>query len=146
MDSIKVHAIGVSTDQEWTSDPEMVEVTIPASFFGEAERAMDFLQNSTFSYIGGMGAFDFKTFIGSGEDSPDGVVEVDGVMYEPFDPEYELDSCTALIYGNGDIQCEVLFAHTNDRMWFQLGSLGELKAKFEQAQQEEQAAKPKMGM
>lgn len=146
MDSLKAHVIGVSTDQEWTSDPAMVQVTIPASFFEEAERAMEFLQNSNFSYVGGMGAFDYETFMDSDQDSPEGGVEVSGVMYEPFEPEYELDSCTALLYANGAIQCEVLFAHSNDRMWFELGNLDELKAKFDAAQQEEQNTKPKMGM
>ena len=150
MDSIKIQKVEVYSTQEWTTDPDMVELTIPTSFIPYAEACMDFMSKVE-------NADEVKTWRGFGyelyqdaenaDDMDDAApVVVDGNEYVPFEPEYRLTGCDVRIDRYGDIKVELPFKHTPEKIWFSIGTLDELKSKFEQAQQEEQAAKPKMGM
>ena len=148
MDSIKIHKVGVYSTQEWTTDPDMVEVTIPSSFLPYAEACMDFMSKvENADEIKTWNSFDYELFQDA-ENDPDAeaMVVVDGNEYAPFEPEYSLDGCDVIISRHGDIRVELPFKHTPEKVGFSLGKLDELKTRFEQAQQEEHAAKPKMGM
>jgi hypothetical protein len=150
MESIKIHVEGVSSSQEWTADPEMVEVTVPASFIPYAEACRDFMQQvQNADEIRTWNGFDYALFFGGDLDhgeATEGLVAVNGAEYAPFEPEYTLVSSDVLVDRYGDIKVEIPFKHSSDKLWFSIGSLDDLKAKFEAAQQEEQNAKPKMGM
>lgn len=74
------------------------------------------------------------------------VAEQDGSKYVPFEPEYTVAGCDVRIDRYGDVKVDLPFKHTPEKIWFSIGKLDDLKAKFEAAQQEEQNAKPKMGM
>lgn len=150
MDSIKIHKVGVHSTQEWAADPDMVEVTIDASFIPYAEKCVEFMRLiDKADEIKTWNGFDYALFQDAeNADDVDAAetVTVNGNEYAPFEPEYTIAGCDVRIDRYGDIKVELPFKHTPEKVWFSLGKLDDLKAKFEQAQQEEQASKPKMGM
>jgi hypothetical protein len=150
MDNIKIQKVEVYSTQEWTTDPDMVELTVPASFIPYAEACLDFMSKvKNADEIKNWDGFDYELYqdAENADDTDDAdPVVVDGNEYLPFEPEYSLAGCDVRIDRYGDIKVEMPFKHTAEKIWFSLGKLDELKARFEQAQQEEHAAKPKMGM
>lgn len=150
MDSIKIHKVGIHSTQEWTADPDMVEVTIDASFIPYAEKCVEFMRLvDKADEIKTWNGFNYELFA-EVEDLPeeedDEHLTVDGTVYGVFQPEYTLAGCDVRVDRYGDIKVELPFKHTPEKIWFSIGTLDELKARFEAAQQEEQDSKPKMGM
>jgi hypothetical protein len=144
--------VGVHSTQDWADDPEVVELEIPESFLSYAEACLDFMrQVQNADEVKTWNGFDYKLFSSAGLEHgalPEGCVTVEGEAYAPFEPEYSLDGCDVRVDRYGDIKVELPFKHTPEKISFSIGTLDELKAGFEAAQQEEQAAKPavKMGL
>jgi hypothetical protein len=128
----------------------MVELSVPASFIPYAEACMDFMSKvKNADEIKNWDGFDYELYVEVDErpeEEDDEHLTVDGTVYGVFEPEYRLAGCDVRIDRYGDIKVELPFKHTPEKIWFSIGTLDELKSRFEQAQQEEHAAKPKMGM
>lgn len=154
MGSLIFQQIGVSSTQEWATDPCMVELTIPESFLSYADACMEFMgrvQNA--DEINTWNGFDYALYqdaecVDMNDFTPEDVRVgvLDGNKYVPFEPEYTLAGCDVRIDRHGEIKVDLPFKHTSEKVWFSIGNLADLKSKFEQAQAEEQVSKPKMGM
>lgn len=119
----------VRSSIEWAPTPDMLEVSITAEFIAKAVKCIAFMKDAGVSYMVIWHAFGYELYdvLGAAHVTDGDPVFLDGLYYEPFDPEYGLDGCHAKIYSNGEIRAVVPLKHTDDEIWSSLGNIEQLK-------------------
>lgn len=136
MSKINVQIAEVHSNQEWATDPDMIEVELDAAFLQKAEKCIVFMRENDVNYMCIWWAFDYTLYeLADNLDDEDKkekspVICTDGQEYVEFEPEYRLDGCHAKIYKDGDIQAVLPFKHTDDELWCIVGNVGDLKLKI----------------
>jgi hypothetical protein len=111
--------------QEWTTDPDMIEVTINESFLDFAERAVEFMSahDEHWPSVSARGP-QWKLF----EINDDKSEHKDGsASYREMEPEYRLYYSTAVVNRDGHIEAEIYFKHSNDKFILDIGRLDSLR-------------------
>jgi len=116
----------VST-QDWTTDPDRIEVVVTRDFLKEARRAVDFLKEVDMDYAVKCHAFDYNIFQGHGDGEED------------YDGELEYDGANVRIRQNGMLRAEFPAMYSNDSMHVELGSIAELESKMDAEQDDNQS-------
>lgn len=119
----------VRSSIEWAPTPDMIEVSFSAEFIAKAEKCVAFMKETGVSYMVSWCAFGYELYdvLGSAHVEEGEPIFLDGLYYEPFDPEYGLEGCHAKIYSDGDIRAVIPLKHTNDEIWCSLGNVEQLK-------------------
>ncbi len=136
-DVLAIRVTDVSSSQEWTTDPDMIEVRVHRGFLEKAERAVAFLRENDAHKVTVWFALGYDFFENienlADESEMEGKATVDGedgIKYVEFEPEYRVDGCHAEIDYDGDIRAVFPFKHSDDNLWCAVGNLDELKAKM----------------
>lgn len=125
--SFECHTNAVVSTQDWTTDPDRIEVIIPRAFLEEARRVVGFLEESGMNYAVKYHAFDYSIF----QDHGDGE--------EDYDGELEYDGANVRIRQNGMLRAEFPSKYTNDSLYIELGSIAELESKMDAEQDDNQS-------
>lgn len=147
--TISVQISDVSSSQDWTVDPDMVEIEVGAAFLQKAESCIAFMQENDINYMGKWSAFGYTLYALAEDPEDDGqdkpmIIGQDGQQYVEFTPKYQLDGCTAKIYKDGDIQVVMPFKRTNDELWCDIGNIKDLKVMLRsEAVQNSQVERPR---
>lgn len=159
--NLRIQKTGINSNQDWTIDPDMVELLIPESFFSYAESCLEFMRQVPSTDVITTGDTDgfYYTLYRSVDSVGEGYVEdhdvtpedvrvspLDGQRYVPFEPDYCLAGMVVHVDRHGEITVDLPFDHSDHKAWFSIGNLSDLKAEFEQDPAEKQNSKPKMGM
>ena len=131
---ITVQVTEVHSNQEWATDPNMVEVSVGAAFLQLAEACVAFMQENDIDYMCKWWASGYTLYKVC--DDPDAeerpkIIGVDGQEYVEFQPEYRLNGCNANIYKDGDIRAILPFKHSENELWFEVGNIKDLKFNIE---------------
>lgn len=143
--TIKVQIKDVSSNQNWASDPGMIEIEISAEFLQIAEKCVAFMAESGINYMGKWWAFDYTLYkIGEdlADDETDGkqvLIGKDGEEYIEFTPEYRLEGCNAKIFKDGDIRAVMPFKNSDsgEELWCDVGNIKDLMAMLNSESAEE---------
>lgn len=130
----------IYSNQEWTSDPDLIQIELKSSFVEKAEKCIAFMQEHDVAMVKLYGEFGYELFTEDDAEGEEGAIVVDGEQYVPFEPEYRLSGCDTLIFKDGYIKASMPFKHTNEELWCELGRLDRIKEKFSAAVEELQAA------
>lgn len=131
---IKVQVTEICSDQEWTADPDMIEVSAGAALLESAERCVAFMQENDINYMCKWWAFSYTLYkVDDDSDAQDKpkIIGTNGQAYVEFEPEYRLNGCNAKIYKDGDIQAVLPFKHSDGELWFDVGNVADLKFQLE---------------
>lgn len=133
--ALTVQATEISSSQEWTTDPDMIEIYVTPEFLEKAEKCVAFMQENDISKMTDWHGFGYDLFQSVGnvdEDDLDGkpVVKGENDEYVTFEPEYRLDGCHAQINKYGDISAAFPFKYTSGELCCSVGSLSDLKSKM----------------
>lgn len=134
--TINVQITDVSSNQEWTTDPDMIEIELGAQFLQKADKCVAFMQENDINYMCMWWVFGYTLYELSDnldEDAKEGkslLIGTDGQEYAEFEPEYRLDGCHAKVYKDGDIQAVLPLKHTGDELWCTVGNVADLKLKI----------------
>ena len=104
------------SNQEWASDPDQVNITLPLDFISKAQQAIIFLKENGFHEITCWGAAQYELLI---DEDGDGLVE--------FEPEFSLDGCNAIVFGSDSIKFEFPFKFTEEKGWTDTWTITDLK-------------------
>lgn len=135
-EKLTVQVTDISSSQEWTSDPDMIEVYIDREFLEKAEKCVAFMQEhyvdkTTIWWGFGYNMFEKVEAIDEDDLTDEEVVKDENdAEYVEFEPDYRLDGCHAEIYKDGEISAVFPFKHTSDTLWCTVGTLSDLKSKF----------------
>lgn len=142
MGKVKIQVVGISSSQEWATDPDMVEIEFDLDFLKQAQTCVDFMQAIHADQINIWWRFGYTLYelvenIENTEIKNRAIVDgPNGKKFVEFSPKYSLDGCNAKIDKYGDIQASFPFKHTSDSMWCVVGKLADLRTRFtHQAQQ-----------
>lgn len=133
---IRIQATELASGQEWTSDPDMIEVVITADLVEKAEQCVAFMQTHDVAYMVIYWAMRYTLYGLTecfDEDELAGktiVTGEDGKQYVEFTPEYRLDGCHTKIYKDGDLFCLMPFKHTADSLSGRVADIPWLKAQL----------------
>lgn len=137
MNKVTIQVTNCESSQEWTSDPDMIEVHLTASFLQLAQKCIDFMKENEFNYMCKWFSLGYEFFANTNEDSVVGDVldenqrnGNDGYIYEIFQPEYRVEGCHAKIFADGDIQAIFPFKNTSEELFCTIGNFNDLKLKF----------------
>ena len=136
MSKLNVQNSDISSNQEWSADPDMIDVTVDEVLLQKAEKCVAFMQENDIDYMCCRGALGYTLYelaenLDDGDkDGKEIVNGHDGQAYVEFEPEYRLDGCHAKIYKDGDLQAVLPFKHTSDELWFTVGNVADLKLKI----------------
>lgn len=127
---VTVQITDINSTQEWTTDPNMIEVQLSAALLDKAGKCVAFMQEvGVTSMILDDGAgYDF--FEVADDDSKPVITGDDGTLYSSFEPEYSVAGCDVRINKSGEIRVIFPFKHTSDEMWCDVGMLEDLKLKL----------------
>jgi hypothetical protein len=131
--TIAVQSTHISSTQEWTRDPDLIEIYVGKAILKKAQTCVDFMRDAEVDQVRVCFAFGYEIFqdIDNVIDEVASVaVEHDGKEYVKFEPEYRLDGCHAQIDRDGDIRAEFTFKHTSDKLWAEIGNLKTLQEKL----------------
>lgn len=133
---IAVQVAGVSSSQEWTTDPDMVEVIVTDDLLLRAEKCIPFMLENDISYVCRWWSFGYTLYeLAENMDDDDlkgkTIIQgIDGQSYVEFEPEYRLDGCHAKIFKDGCIRAVLPFKNTSDELWFDIGHISDLKQRM----------------
>lgn len=133
---IAVQIAGVSSNQEWTTDPDMIEVVFGADLLERAEKSLAFMQENDINYVCRWWSFSYTLYELAENVSDDDLKDktiiqgTDGQSYVEFEPEYRLDGCHAKIFKDGCIRAVLPFKNTSDELWFDIGHISDLKQRM----------------
>lgn len=139
MSKITIQVSKCESNQVWTSDPDMIEVTVSESFLKLAQTCIDFMQKNEVNYMCQWYTLGYKFFTesDSGHNEGDVLGEdqrcVEGQIYDSFDPEYSVDGCHAIVYADGDIKALFPFKHSNEQLECKVGNIVDLHLKMREA-------------
>ncbi|VVE16947.1 hypothetical protein [Pandoraea cepalis] len=128
--NLTVPSTDISSTQEWTCDPDLIEIYIGSAFLEKAKVCVDFMQSQEVDQVKIWFAFGYEMF-----QDIDNVIEEDVSVavnhndheYVKFEPEYRLDGCHAQIDRDGDVRAEFAFKHTSDKLWADIGNIKTLR-------------------
>jgi hypothetical protein len=142
IENLTVQMTEISSSQEWTTDPDMIEVYVNKGFLEKAEKCVAFMQEHDVNQVVIWWAFGHKMFENvenvSPEDTLSGKTVVKGMNhlsgdveeYVEFEPEYIVSGCHAKIDKDGEIHAVFPFKNSGDEVWCTVGGLGDLKAQM----------------
>jgi len=126
--SFEGHTDAVITTQDWTSDPDRVEIIIDRKFIEKSKRIADFLNKEDVSYAVEYYALGYGIF----QDN-------DLNEEEEYDGELKYDGVNARIRKDGTIRAEFPSKFTSDTLYIELGSIAELESKMDAEQDDNQS-------
>lgn len=142
IENLTVQMTEISSSQEWTTDPEMIEVYVNKGFLEKAEKCVAFMQEHDVNQVVIWGAFGHKMFENidnlSEEDGLKGKIIVKGMghlsgdveEYVEFEPEYSVSGCHAKVDKDGEIHAVFPFKNSSDEVWCTIGALDDLKVRI----------------
>ena len=143
--AIKLQITDITSDQEWATDPTMIEVGISAAMLKLAEDSVAFMKDHDIDCMVSWSALPVTLYAlidDMHEDDVKGkqpITGEDGQEYVEFKPEYQLDGCSAKIFKDGAIQGVIPFKHSNEEVWFDIARIADLKEMFNAAPAHEPA-------
>lgn len=140
IENLTVQMTEISSSQEWTTDPEMIEVYVDKGFLEKAEKCVAFMQEHDVNQVVLWWSFDYKMFENienvSERDDLTGKTVVKSMEsgavaeYVEFEPEYRVSGCHAKIDKDGEIHAVFPFKNSGDEVWCTVGTLDDLKVKI----------------
>lgn len=133
--ALTVQGTKISSSQEWTTDPDMIEFYVTPEFLKKAETCVAFMQKHDISKVVVWWAFGYELFqdvanVDEGDLAGKEMVKGGDGEYVEFEPEYRLDGCHAQIFKDGEIRAALPFKNTADVLYCTVGSLSDLKSKM----------------
>ena len=138
MTYICVRATDIHSTQEWTSDPELVEVRLPLSVLATMNKAHAFvhdikgvsadLVNEWFGYAFFKSAEDLDEDDTATAHSTGTVVTPKDLEYVPFTAEYEVCDTHLKVLKDGTVRAIWRISGGNEEVWAGLGALSALLA------------------
>lgn len=134
--SLQLHDL--SSDQDWTVDPDMLEVSISPELVQKAETCVAFMQATNVDYVVIYDVFPYCTYtLAENLDEQDlkGKVPVlgsNGKLYVEENPKYFVEGCHARIYKNGGIVASLPFKHSSGELRGTVADLAELQLQLTQ--------------
>lgn len=122
-EKIAVRTTDISSNQDWASDPDMIEVNMSQDFLDKAEKCVAFMQENDVSYVCMWYVLGYE-FYELAENYTEPELEdktlitgKDGKKYVEFETEYRVEGCHAKIYKDGVIQAVFPIKHSGDQVW-----------------------------
>jgi hypothetical protein len=136
MVAMELKCVEINSNQDWTKDPDMIAVKLNGELLLKTEKCIAFMNDNDVNVMLCWWAIGYELFALASEladEDIDGkaIVVNNGSEYVEFDPPYSLEGCHVKFYKDGDIQAELPFKHTNDKIWFTIGNIVDLKQKFQ---------------
>jgi hypothetical protein len=129
-----IQVTDVNSNQDWAATPDMIEVSLTASFLQLAEKCVTFLKKHDVNYMCSWWAFGYtlyKAADGSEAEESSNIIGNNGLEYIEFESEFQLEGCNAKIYSDGDIKAVLPAKHGDDEIWVTIGNIKDLKFRFE---------------
>lgn len=129
---LTVQVLGPESAQEWTTDPDMLEVYLGLSALKRAARTLQIVRQEGLdeARIDIGVSYEVYEAAENQESNPDEPVEPcegpDGKHYLPVEPEYRLDSAVLTVRSSGILAVKILFKDNRDYLYAMLGMIDEL--------------------
>lgn len=130
---IVINCTEISSNQDWTTDPALIEISLKPSFLALAERCVAFLQETggekvTLTNVFSARLFDLADYHNYDEDHPIERTTHKNRGYVGMTPEYALDAAKAVIHANGLVSAQFELTHVDNHLCCDVGSLESIKA------------------
>lgn len=129
---LTIQILGPESGQEWTTDPDMLEVYLGLSTLKRAARTLQIVRQEDLdeARIDIGVSYEVYEAAENQESNPDEPVEPcegpDGKRYLPVEPEYRLDSAVLSVRQSGILAVKILFKDNRDYLYATLGPIDEL--------------------
>ena len=129
--TVTIKTTDISSNQEWTSDPTMVEIIFNANFYQMALKWIAIMQEENISYLCRYSMADFKLY-DLEDDEPETTPRVihEDFAYVEFTPEYTIKSCDIKVFKDGEIHAVLEMANSSSEVLCVLGCLDDMKSLF----------------
>lgn len=129
--TVTIQSGDIHSTQEWTTDPDLIRVTVSPDFLRKAVQCVKFMGQSDVSQMSVSYAFAYTLYEdadGLDDDELEGkpLFECEGEQYVEFEPDYALDGCHAKIDHDGEILAVMPMKHVDGKLWCSLGYLKDL--------------------
>lgn len=129
--NVTVQITDVNSTQDWTSDPDMIEIQVPAALLEKAERCVAFMTENGVDEVMIDSVLGYELYeVADDGDPKDVIIGNDGQTYSVAEPEYTVMGCGAKIAQSGAIRAVMPFKHTGEELWCDIGTLDDLKLKM----------------
>lgn len=129
---ITIRTTEISSTQEWTSDPDLVEFYVDAEFVTKAKKAIKFMHEVDVDFVCLWWAFGFETYREADfDDEPnDNDIEHDAKRYTVFEPEYRISGCHAKVYKDGTLSAILEMKYTAEEVWCSIGKIADIESEL----------------
>lgn len=112
MKSIDLHLTKITTNQEWASSPNMIEVTLTPDMLAQLHVAMEFLEKTKMLAVE-VGYVDFQTYQFAENEIVD-LVGTDNQKYAFMDPEFTIGHAVLRLTDSGEMKIFLVGKHCDD--------------------------------
>ena len=134
--SITVRSTDINSTQDFTNDPDLIELYIGKKFIDTADKAIAFMSQNEIDEMRIYWAFgsNFYALTECLDDSElvdREIIKFNQDEYAEFDPEYATSGCTAIVNRDGTISVSFPFKHISCELWCEVGRIEALRAQME---------------